>query len=108
MDVIYSRIEDLLLDLLIDLLERHPTDNVKLANVQTKIKAKIELPMEIIKIRLRYTDPIENEYPPVEIPIKIEDKRGDKRKTVIEIPITIEKWEEDPFMNVAEMEIIEE
>ncbi len=108
MEVIYSRIEDLLLDLLIDLLERHPTDNVRLASAQTKIKTKIELPIENINIRLKYTDLIENEYPPVEIPIKIEDKRVDKRNTVIEIPIIIEKWEEDPFMNVAEMEVLEE
>lgn len=108
MEVIYSRIEDLLLDLLLDLLERYPTDNVKLANVQTKIRTKIDLPLEVIKIRLKYKDPLENEYPPVEIPIKIEDKRLGKKNTVIEMLITIEKWEEDPFMNVAEMEISEE
>jgi|GEM_PF-2003576 len=106
MEVVYSRIEDLLLDLLTDLLERHPTDSVKLVNARTKIKAKIELPIEDIKIRLRYTDAIENEYPQVEIPIKIEDKRVEKRKTIIDIPITI-KWEEKPFTNVAEMKMEE-
>jgi hypothetical protein len=105
MEVIYTRIEDLLLDLLLDLLERHPTDNVKLANAQTKIRAKIELPMETIKIRLKYIDPVQNEYSPIEIPIDIEDRRVKNRKTVIEIPITIEKLEERPFMNVAEIKI---
>lgn len=108
MGVIYSRIEDLLLDLLADLLERHPTESVKLASSQTKIKTKIELPIEIITIRLKYTDKLGNEYPPVEIPIRIEDKRVKKKGTIIEIPIVIEKWEEEPFMNVAEMEIKEE
>lgn len=105
-EAIYSRIEDLLLDLLSDLFERHPTKNVKLANASTKIRAKIEVPWEIIKIYLKYTDTLENEYPTVEIPIKIVDKRTEKKDTIIEIPITIEKWEEEPFMNVAEMELI--
>jgi len=106
MEVVYSRIEDLLLDLLTDLLERHPTDSVKLANARTKVKAKIELPIENIKIRLIYTDPIENEYPPIEIPIRIEDKRVKKRKTIIDIPIIIE-MAEDPLTNVAEMKMEE-
>lgn len=104
MEVIYSRIEDLLLGLLTDLLERYPTDSVKLANARTKIKAKIELPVETIKIRLKYTDSIENEYTPVEIQLKIEDKRVEKRKTIIDIPIIIE-MEEEPFKNVAEMKM---
>jgi len=103
MEVMYSRIEDLLLDLLAELLERHPTENVKLASSRTKVKAKIELPMEIITIRLRYTDSLENEYSSVEISIKIEDKRMKKKGAIIEIPIIIEKWEEEPLMNVAEM-----
>lgn len=107
-EVIYSRIEDLLLDLLSDLFERHPTKNVKLANASTKIRAKIELPLEIIEIYLKYTDTLENEYPTVKIPIKIVDKRTEKKDTIIEIPITIEKWEDEPFMNVAEMELIGE
>ncbi len=104
-EVVYSRIEDILLDLLSDLLDRHPTGNVKLANAQTKIRAKIKIPIEVIKIFLKYTDTIENEYPLIEIPIKVEDKRNGKYNTIIEIPITIEKWEEEPFMNVAEMKI---
>lgn len=104
-EVVYSRIEDLLLNLLSDLFERHPTKNVKLANSSTKIKAKIEVPIETIKIFLKYTDIIENEYPVVEISIKIVDKRIEKKDAIIEIPITIEKWEEELFMNVAEMEL---
>ena len=108
MEVMYSRIEDLLLDLLADLLERHPAESVKLASSRTKIKAKIELPVEIITIRLKYTDQLENEYPPIEIPIKIEDKRVKKKGAIIEIPVVIEKWEEEPFMNVAEMTVEEE
>ncbi len=103
--VVYSRIEDLLLDLLSDLLDRHPTENVKLASAKTKIRARIKIPIEIIKIFLNYKDTLENEYPSIEIPIKIEDKRKEKNNTIIEIPITIEKWEEEPFKNVAEMEI---
>lgn len=104
-EVVYSRIEDLLLDMLSDLLDRHPTENVKLANSQTKIRAIIKIPIEVIKIFLKYTDSIENEYPLVEIPIQVEDKRNGKNNTIIEIPITIEKLEEEPFMNVAEMKI---
>ena len=104
-EMVYSRIEDLLLDLLSDLLDRHPTENVKLASAQTKIRANIKIPIELIKIFLRYKDTLENEYPSIEIPIKIEDKRNRKNNTIIEIPITIEKWEEEPFLNVAEMNV---
>ena len=103
MEVMYSRIEDLLLDLLAELLERHPTENVKLASSRTKVRTKIELPMEIITVRLKYIDSLGNEYPPVEIPIKIEDNREKKKGATIEIPIVIKKWEENPLMNVAEM-----
>lgn len=108
MDIVYSRIEDLLLDLLTDLLEKHPTDSVKLANARTKIKTKIELPVEVIKIRVMYMDSAGNEYPSVEVPIEIEDKRVENKKATIDIPIIIKKWEEEPFLNVAEMEIKEE
>lgn len=107
LEVIHGHVEDLLLDILSDILGRHPTENVKLTRAQTRIRTKIRLPVSVIKIILKYTDVINNEYPLVEIPISIEDKRDQKTNTIIEIPIMIEKWEEEPFMNVAEMMIEE-
>lgn len=106
--VVYSRIEDLLLDLLSELFDRYPTENIKLASAQTTIRTKIKLPITTIKIFLKYTDAIKNEYPQIEIPIEVEDKREIKNNTIIEIPVTIEKYEEEPFINVAEMKIEEE
>ena len=41
------------------------------------------------------------------MPIKIVDRRKNRTHTNINIPINITKLEEEPFMNVAEMDIEE-
>lgn len=108
LNVVYTRVEDIFISLLSELFETHPTDNVKLANSQTNIKVKIESHITSITTRLLYKDSIGNEYPCVKIPIKIVDNRNDRSQTNINMPVTIKKWEEEPFINVAEMNIEEE
>lgn len=107
-EVLYSRVEDILLGLLVDLLDRHPTDNVKLSDARTMIRTKIQAPIENVTMRLRYRDLMENEYPSVEVPIKIVDRRVKETGVLINIPIVIEKWKYEPFMNVKDMKIVEE
>ena len=107
-EVLYSRVEDILLGLLIDLLDRHPTDNVKLSDAQTRIRTKIQAPIEHLTLRLRYRDLMGNEYLSVNIPIRIVDRRTAESGDVIDIPIVIERWEDESFMNVKDMKIVAE
>lgn len=100
MDVLYSRIEDMLLGMLVDLLESHPATNVRLVDPRAKILAQIKAPIEKLTLKLRYRDLLGNNYDSVELPIKIIDERT-QAKPALNIPIVIEKWEDKPLLNVA-------
>jgi hypothetical protein len=100
MDVFYSRIEDMLLGMLVDLLESHPAANVRLVDPRAKISAQIRAPIEKLTLKLRYRDLLGNNYDSLELPIKIIDERTEA-KPVLDIPIVIEKWEDNPLLNVA-------
>jgi hypothetical protein len=100
MDVLYSRTEDMLLSMLVDLLESHPATNVRLVDPRAKISALIRAPIENLTLRLRYRDLLGNNYDPVEVPIKIIDERT-QAKPALDIPIVIEKWDDKPLLNVA-------
>lgn len=103
--IVYTRLEDILFNMLTEILDRHPTDNVMLTNSKTNITTKIDSMIENITTKVLYKDKLDNIYPPVEIPIKIIDHRKGSKKTIIKMPMIIKKWEEEPFMNVAEMNI---
>ena len=100
MEVLYSRTEDMLLGMLVDLLESHPATNVRLVDPRAKISTQIKAPIEKLMLRLRYRDLLGNNYDPVEVPIKIIDERT-QAKPALDIPIVIEKWEDKPLLNVA-------
>jgi hypothetical protein len=100
MDVFYSRIEDMLLGMLVDLLESHPAANVRLVDPRAKISAQIRAPIEKLTLKLRYRDLLGNNYDSLELPIKIIDERTEA-KPALNIPIVIEKWEDNPLLNVA-------
>lgn len=108
MEILYEKTEELLLSLLMDLFEKNPTNNVKLKDAKTVIRTKIKTPVTKLTLKLRYKDKIENEYPPIEIPIRIQDRRTEASGMLIEIPIFVKKWENEPFMNVEKMKILEE
>lgn len=105
LNVIYTRIEDIFIDLLADTFEKHPTESVQLTDSQTNIRADIDSKIEIITTHLYYKDSLDNEYPPLERSIKIIDNRKERTKTTITMPMVIEKWEEEPFINVADMKL---
>lgn len=106
--IVYTRLDDVLINFLTDIVDKHPTDNVSLEESHTSIYAKIDSRIDKITIRVLYKDKLDNEYPPVEIPIKIVDKRIKSTEASINMPMLIKKWEEEPFMNVADMEIEED
>ncbi len=76
MDLLYSRTEGMLLNLLMDLLEAHPASNVDLVTPKSKILTRIKAPLTDIILRLRYQDLLKNEYEPADFTIKMIDKRA--------------------------------
>jgi len=104
-EILYSRVEEIMLGMLVELFERNPTDNVRLSDARTRIRTKIRAPVEHLTLNLIYRDLRENEYPYVEVPIKIIDNRRNEGGLTADIPITIDKWDEHPFRNVKEMQI---
>jgi hypothetical protein len=100
MDLLYSRTQDMMLNLLVDLLDSHPARNVSLVDPRARIATEIRAPMEELLLRLRYRDLMMNEYEPVDVTIKIVDKRI-KGKPTLNIPIVTDKWEDKPLLNVA-------
>jgi hypothetical protein len=108
MEILYEKTESMLLDLLVDLLERNPTGNVKLANARTMIRTRIKVPVTKLDITIRYKDKVGNDYPPIEIPVLVQDRRTEKGGMLVEMPIQVEKWESEPFMNVEKMESLVE
>lgn len=108
LNVVYTHVEDIFIGILSELLETHPTDNVKLLNSKTNIEIKIKSNVTQITTYIYYKDSIGNEYDPIEIPMKIIDNRRDKTQHNINVPIRIKKLKEEPFFNVAEMNIEED
>lgn len=84
----YEHIEMLLLNSILDVVDRHPTENVQLSNPHTKVEIKSRMHGILVRYRLR--DNHGNEYEPVEIPIEVEDTR--ENGGVIEAEINTE-WE---------------
>lgn len=103
MEILYEKTEEMMLGLLLDLFEKNPTNNVKLENAKTVVRAKFKTPVTEITLKLVYKDKIGNIYEPIEIPISIKDLRTEKSGALIEIPILVENWQNEPFMNVGKM-----
>lgn len=100
-EILYSRVQALLLDIMAELFERHPARDVTLATSRARVMTRITAPIESLTIEVHYTDLMNNEYEPVRIPIQITDKRERDRGLAIEAPITIESVEFKPFLDVA-------
>lgn len=99
MNLFYSRIEDMLLSLLVDLLESHPATNVRLVDPRAKIFTRIKTPITKLMLKLKYRDLLGNNYEE-QVPIEIVDRRTEGN-SLLDLPIVIEKWDDKPLMNVA-------
>jgi len=100
-EILYSNIQEMMLDIMVDLLDRHPAEDITLANSRTKLLANIKAPVEEIDIRIGYRDLMMNEYPPVDVKIKVIDKREKDKGLIVEIPLAIEPIQLEPFKNVS-------
>lgn len=103
--IIFEEINSILLSILSDILEKNPGENIELANRQTRIKTKINAPIEKINITIKYTDLMKNDYDPLILNIKVDDKLTTHRDTLIEMPIKIEKIDNKPFLNVKDIDM---
>lgn len=104
-DLLQKRIEEVILGMIYDVVNKNPVNNVKLSDGETSVSTYLEAPVETLELFVRYRDVIENEYPEILIPIKLEIKESKKGKTRVNIPIKIERWENTPFKNVRDMKI---
>jgi len=104
-EILYARVEDMVLSMVIDLLDRHPVDNVRLAYGETAVEAVLQAPVETLELHVHYSDVLNNLYPEISMPIRIESKMSPGKEAMIEIPIKIQRWEHEPFLNVKEMPI---
>lgn len=100
MDLVYTRIEELVLSMLVDLLQSTPASNVSMTEPNPRVWADIKAPIVDLHLFLKYSDHLKNNYDDVEIDVKVIDNRT-KSKAVIGIPINIEKWVDEPLHNVA-------
>jgi len=93
--VIYRFIETALLSSILNVVDRHPTENVSLENPTTKIRTKARTTELEVKIRLR--DNLENEYEPETVLIDVHDER-ESEAGVFETEITTnwENYQVDP------------
>jgi hypothetical protein len=93
--VIYRFIETALLSSILNVVDRHPTENVSLANPTTKIRTKARTTELEVRIRLR--DSLENEYEPEIVLIDIHDER-ESETGVFETEVTTnwENYQVDP------------
>ena len=108
LQIVYTKLDDILINFLTEVVDKHPTDNVMLTDSKTDITTKIDSQLEKIIIRVLYKDKLDNIYPAIEIPIEIVDKRVKDTEASINLPMLIKKVEEEPFMDVAEMKIEED
>jgi hypothetical protein len=106
-DIIKTSVGDLLVDILIDVLARNPAENVKLVNARTNIETRIEAPVTHLELSIHYRDLMMNDYEPIIVSIQLQDKRKERKDVAIRIPLKVEKWTEEPFMNVENMSVEE-
>lgn len=93
--VIYRFIETALLSSILNVVDRHPTENVSLDNPTTKIRTKARTTELEIKVRLR--DSLENEYDPELVLIDVKDNRENEAGMFeTEIETSWENYQVDP------------
>jgi hypothetical protein len=94
MSKLYQHFEFMLLNSIIDVVDRHPTENVQLRKPQTKVQ--IESRMRGFVVQYHLSDNQGNEYESIEVPIEIEDKRDDGGMVEMEINTEWEQHQINP------------
>ena len=101
--MLFGTVQNLLLDIMVDLLDRHPAEDVTVANTRSRVRARMRAPVETLVLNISYQDLANNKYDPVSVSIRIVDSRKRDRDFTFELPITIEKVEHRPFRDVVMM-----
>jgi len=86
-------IENLFLDMLLFQFEKYPIDGVELSYGKPSLFTSRF--GDSLTLRVRYWDTMGNEYDPILVPIRVDDKRIDKEPA--QIPINID-WVREPFL----------
>lgn len=91
---VYKAIELLLMNSIIDMVDRHPTENIKLDNPKTKISFDTEVNSITVFYHLR--DVEGNRYDSLQVTIEVEDGQKDKFDFSREIETNWENIQLDP------------
>ncbi len=105
-EIINERIPDLTIRIIDDFVKRHPTENVSLGHPSTLII--IPRGITSVTVRVNYRDLRKENYPPLDVPIQINDKRSSVPPDFsfnIPIRIGIGRIKEDPLLNVLEIDL---
>lgn len=104
-EILLSKIEDIVLGMIVDLIDKNPINNIKLSQSTTSVSTVLQAPIETLELTINYKDIAGNEYSTRVLHINLDATQISERGLIINIPIKIEKWESEPFLNVREMEI---
>jgi len=99
---IYDHIEVMLLDSILNAVDRHPAENVRVANPN----AYLEIESRVREFILRYElkDKIGNEYDSIELPISVDDNRPNGGIIEVEVETDWDNHELDPDQILDQLE----
>lgn len=90
----YERLQFLLMNSILDVVNRHPTENVQLASPQTKVKLENQITQFTVKYHL--SDPQGNQYETTSVGINIDDQSDNLENLEMEINTEWEHVQLDP------------
>jgi hypothetical protein len=99
---IYDHIEVMLLDSILNAVDRHPAENVRMANPNAHLEIESRVREFVLSYGLK--DKIGNEYKSIEVPIHIDDKRSDGGILEVEVETEWDNHELDPDEILAQLE----
>lgn len=100
-DFFKNKVSNLLIEIIDELISINPTENVSLES-NWKITGRIKAPAENLKVKILYSDSLDNIYDPLEFQVQLIDKRENKG-VMFEIDVNIEKVQSEPYLNVSQM-----
>ncbi|NLV05291.1 hypothetical protein GOC83_03980 [Haloarcula rubripromontorii] len=74
-EVVYQQLELVMLNSLLDMVDRHPAENVQLSNPNTKVEIEGRITEFVVEFHL--SDREENDYETVEVAVEVDDQRSD-------------------------------
>lgn len=91
---IYDHMEVMLLDSILNAVDRHPAENVRMANPNAHLEIESRVREFVLSYDLK--DKIGNEYKSIEVPINIDDKRPNGGILEVDVETEWDNHELDP------------